>query len=78
MPKPHRQPGTDAPTLLEPLQVTLIAPKAKAWWNRPARQPHYFQFACSVRIYVRDGMNLFDPAASFIGVDGGVDEFMTV
>lgn len=45
MPKPQRLPDQDEQTILDQLQVRLIAPSEKPRWNQLVRQHHYLKSA---------------------------------
>lgn len=62
---------------LTPLDSKFVDRRAVDVWLPPS----YFTMEGRERrhpvLYVHDGQNVFDPAASFIGVDWGIDETMT-
>lgn len=62
---------------LAPLESQFVDRRAVDVWLPPG----YFSPDAKAQrypvLYVHDGQNVFDPAASFIGVDWGIDETMT-
>lgn len=62
---------------LAPLESQYVDRRAVDIWLPPS----YFSATAKSQhypvLYVHDGQNVFDPAASFIGVDWGIDETIT-
>jgi predicted alpha/beta superfamily hydrolase len=62
---------------LAPLESQFVDRRAVDVWLPPG---YFLPTAKAQRypvLYVHDGQNVFDPAASFIGVDWGIDETLT-